>query len=132
MQSTRTAPAWISLFGLPPEAQPQTDEDGSAMILRVDRAAPVGLTPKKKKARFLSEEPDRDNDEFILMDLPEVGGLDPQEMVARIGASWPVMQEKQPEADRFHYRFGSEESKSAGYRSGPGHGFHRCSIRQGK
>eukprot|EP00978_Attheya_sp_CCMP212_P007986 scaffold18598_cov49-Attheya_sp.AAC.1 len=96
MQSTRTVPAWISLFGLPPEAQPQTDEDGSEMILRVDRAAPVGLTPKKKKARFLSEEPDRDKDEFmILMDLPEVGGLDPQEMVARIRASWPVMQENQ-------------------------------------
>eukprot|EP00978_Attheya_sp_CCMP212_P032267 scaffold125238_cov37-Attheya_sp.AAC.1 len=95
MESTRTVPAWISLFGLPPEAQPQTDEDGSALILRVDRVAPVGLTPMKKKARFLSEDQGSVEEEGTLDDLPEISGSDPQQVMSRIGSAWPVVQSNQ-------------------------------------
>jgi hypothetical protein len=96
LSTKRTVQAWTSLFSLPVGSQPQTEEDAEDMMVnRADKVVPVGLTPRKKKARFTMDSPGEVVEDFTLVDVPAISVAQPKEFASSLEASWPIMQKNQ-------------------------------------
>eukprot|EP00978_Attheya_sp_CCMP212_P038959 scaffold198227_cov75-Attheya_sp.AAC.6 len=65
------------------------------MIKRGKKVMPVGLTPKKKKARFNLDSPGEVVDDFTLEDVPTISVGQPKEFASSLGTSWPIIQKNQ-------------------------------------
>jgi hypothetical protein len=108
---TRSVPAWTSLFSLSAEAQPQTEADAEEIVQRVERKLPMGLTPKKKKARFDVDSPGNKEDEFVMVKVPDIApGAD---LATTLQASYPILQSNQIQLGEVIERIKSSSAQMA-------------------
>jgi hypothetical protein len=118
LKDQRTVTSWVSLFAVPTDAQPKTEEDFSDVTQRADMVLPPeAFTPRRKKIRFTMDSPEIKG-EMTFATLPDSLGTQPTEVATTLRSVWPSLVANQAQMEVLLRRIKENTSKLASELSG--------------